>query len=151
MSSLGATPLFIDTGAFYARIDADDAHHTAATRLFDAIRSGDEPFRPLFTSHSVLSELATLALYHLGHAHAVRVLNAIRRSKSVNVVPVGRATFETAAGQFEAYDDQAISFVDHTSGVLAEERDIEHVFAFDTDFRTLGFTLVPEDVELRDR
>jgi len=39
----------------------------------------------------------------------------------------------------------AMSLVDHTTGVLAAERDIEHIFAFDGNFRTLGFTVVPAD------
>jgi predicted nucleic acid-binding protein len=150
MSGPGSTPLFVDTGAFYARADEDDRHHETATRLFDGIRSGDVPYRPVFTSQSVLAELATLALYKLGHSGAVRALNAVRTSESINVVPVGNATFETAAEQFETHDDQDISFVDHTTSVLAAERDVEHVFAFDGDVRTLGFTVVPEDVGLFD-
>lgn len=150
MKRPGATPIFVDTGAFYARADEDDKHHQTALRLFDKIRSGDIAYRPIFTSQSVLSELATLTLYKLGHKDAIRALNAIRDSESINVVPVGRATFEAAAEQFADYDDQEISFVDHTTSILADERDIEHVFAFDGDFRTLGFTLVPEDVELQE-
>ena len=148
MTEPGATPIFVDTGAFYARADEDDKHHEIASRMFENIRSGNLAYRPLFTSQAVLAELATLALYKLGHRDAVRALNAIRESESINVVPVGRATFETAAAQFEDYDDQEISFVDHTTSILANERDIEHIFAFDGDFRTLGFTLVPEDVGL---
>lgn len=32
------------------------------------------------------------------------------------------------------------------TGVLAADRDIKHVFTFDSDhFRTLGFTAVPDD------
>ena len=49
------------------------------------------------------------------------------------------------AGQFGEYDDQEISFVDHTTAILADERDVGHVFAFDSDFRTLGFSVVPAD------
>jgi len=146
MTGPGATPIFVDTGAFYARADWDDRHHETATRLFEAIRSGDLPYRPVFTSQSVLAELATLALYKLGHRDAVRALTAVRDAESINVLPVSRAAFEGAADQFEAYDDQEISFVDHTTSVLADDHDIEHVFAFDDDFRTLGFTLVPADV-----
>lgn len=150
MTGPGATPIFVDTGAFYARADQDDKHHQTSGRLFNSIRSGKIPYRPLFTSQSVLSELATLALYKLGHRGAVRTLTAIRDSASINVVPVGRATFESAADQFVDYDDQDISFVDHTTSILADERGIEHIFAFDDDFRTLGFTLVPDDVGLSD-
>lgn len=150
MTEAGATPVFIDTGAFYARADRDDTHHESASRFFEDIRSGKLPYRPLYTSQAVLSEFATLALYKLGHATASRALRAIRTAASIDVLPVGNPTFERAAQQFEDYEDQQISFVDHTSCVLAEERDIDHVFAFDSDFRTLGFTLVPTDVGIPD-
>lgn len=146
MSEKGAIPLFVDTGAFYARADADDTHHETAKRVFGRIRSGDLPYRPIYTSQAVLSELATLLLYKLGHAVAVRAIAAIRDAESVTVVPVGRSAFEAAAVQFTEYDDQQISFVDHATSVLADERNVDHVFAFDSDFRTLEFTLVPEDV-----
>lgn len=91
------------------------------------------------------AELATLCLYKLGHDVAVRTLTAIRDAESITVLPVGRPTFEAAADQFAAYDDQTISFVDQTTAVLADERDVNHLFAFDSDFRTLDFKLVPED------
>ncbi|WP_132060450.1 type II toxin-antitoxin system VapC family toxin [Halorussus amylolyticus] len=150
MSGVGATPVFIDTGAFYARADEDDKHHEDAVRIFHGIQSGDIAYRPIYTSQAVLSEFATLALYKLGHETATRALLAIRESDSVNVLSVDKPAFETAAGQFVDYDDQQISFVDHTTSVLAAERDIEHILAFDSDFRTLGFSLVPADVDLSD-
>lgn len=150
MSGPGTTPLFIDTGAFYARVDEADEDHEVATRVFDGIQSGNLIYRPIFTSQAVLSEFATLALYKLGHEDALKMLNATRESESINVLPVKIGTFEAAAEQFEAYDDQGISFVDHTTSILADERDIEHVFTFDEDFRTLGFTLVPEDIGFLD-
>jgi len=145
MNPAGATPLFVDTGAFYARADADDHHHETAVRTFEGIRSGTLPYRPIYTSQAVLSELATLLLYKLGHDHASRVLSAIRSSDSITVLPVDRPTFDDAADRFEAFDDQEISFVDHTSATLARDRNVEHVFAFDDDFRTLEFTVVPGD------
>ena len=150
MSGAGATPVFVDTGAFYARADTDDTHHEDAIRLFTGIRSGDMAYRPIYTSLAVLSEFATLALYKLGHGTATTALRAISDSDSINIIPVERPAFEAAAEQFEGYGDQQISFVDHTTGVLAEERGIEHIFAFDSDFRTLGFSLVPADVDLPD-
>ena len=94
----------------------------------------------------MVSEFATLALYKLGHETAVRALRAILDSESIIVLPVDRSTFVSAATRFEADDAHEISFVDHTTSVLADERDVEHVFAFDGDFRTLGFTLIPEDI-----
>lgn len=145
MSGAGATPVFVDTGAFYARADSDDRHHEDAVRLFDSIRSGDSAYRPIYTSQAVLSEFATLALYKLGHTTADRALRAIREADSINIVPVREPAFEAAAAQFEDYDDQQISFVDHTTSILADERGVTHVVAFDSDFRTLGFSLLPDD------
>jgi predicted nucleic acid-binding protein len=150
MSGRGASPVFIDTGAFYARADEGDKRHRDAVRLFDGIRSGEIAYRPLYTSQAVLSEFATLALYKLGHADATRAVRAVRESESINSVPVDTSAFEMAAEQFEEYDDQEISFVDHTTSILADERGVEHIFAFDSDFRTLGFSLVPGDVTLPD-
>lgn len=145
IDATAAQPLFIDTGAFYAWFKPDDDDHERATAVFDGIRSGELPYRPLFTSRYVLSELATLTLYHVGHREAVRAFDTVYDSESFNILPVDEAVFRTAREQFGRYDDQTISFVDHSSGVLATEYDVERIFAFDSDFRTLGFTVVPED------
>ncbi len=117
-----------------------------ARNVFDAIGAGDLPYRLLYTSRSVLSELATLILRKVGHAEAVETLKTIRASESFNILPVDKPAFNAACDEFAQYDDHQISFVDHTSSVLAGSRDINHIFAFDSDFQTLGFTLVPEDV-----
>lgn len=146
MSSPGATPLFIDTGAFYARFKPDDDNHDRATAIFDGIQSGTYTYRPLYTSRYVLSELTTLMLRWVGHADAVRALTTIRESESFTVLPVDAGVFDRTCEQFAQYDDQQISFVDHTSGILGQEHDIEYAFTFDPDdFRTLGFTVVPGD------
>jgi predicted nucleic acid-binding protein len=140
----------LDFETVHARADEDDRHHEDAIRLFNGIRSGKIAYRPIYTSQAVLSEFATLALYKLGHDTATSALTAIRDSNSVNVLPIGEPAFETAAAQFVDYDGQQISFVDHTTSILASERGVEHIFAFDSDFRTLGFSLVPDDVTLAD-
>jgi len=139
-------PLFIDTSAFFARYNERATEHERATAVVQGIRSGDVHYDPLFTSRYVLSELATLMLRKVGHQPAVNALTDIRDSKSINVLPVTEKSFARTCEQFAAYDDQQISFVDHSSAVLAGDRDIEHVFAFDRDdFQTLGFTVVPAD------
>jgi predicted nucleic acid-binding protein len=141
----GASPLFIDTGAFYARFKPDDENHGAAVTVFNSIQSGDLPYRPLYTSRYVLAELSSLLLYNVGHADADRVLTTIRESESFNILPVDDAVYSTACDKFARYDDQEISLIDQLGGVLARNRDIDRIFAFDSDFRTLGFTVVPAD------
>lgn len=140
------SPLFVDTSAWYAIFDEDDAEHTRATAVQEAILVGDRQYRPIYTTSHVLGELATLLL-RSSHDIASRALNQIRDSPNVTVIHPDQVAFETAVTQFNRYDDQAISLVDHLTGVLADERDVEQIFAFDSDFRTLEFTLVPDDTD----
>ncbi|WP_254533497.1 type II toxin-antitoxin system VapC family toxin [Natrinema gelatinilyticum] len=144
MSQDTPIPLFIDTGGFYAAYVEDDANHARASAVFDAIRTGE--YGPIFTSRYVLAELATVILYRKSHHHAVSILEEIRASETINVVPVTDGMFNAAHERFVDYDDQEIAFFDHLGGALAREYEIEHVFTFDPgDFHTLGFTVVPED------
>lgn len=148
MSGPGTTPLFVDTGAFYARYDERASRHERATAVFDAIAAGTVQFRPLFTTTHVLAELGTLLMRKRGHNVAVRGLNRIRDSPAFTVVRPTEDEFDLACQQFERYDDQQITLVDHFTATLADQRGVKHVFAFDSDFRTLGLTLVPEDIHL---
>jgi predicted nucleic acid-binding protein len=145
MSQRGAKPLFVDTGAFYARFDESASRHERANAVFEGIGQSEYPYRPLYTSTYVLDELATLILSHRNHSAAVEAVERIRES-SVTIIHPDRTEFESAYEKFVRYDDHEVSFTDQMSGVLAEDRGVEHVFSFDTDhFRTLGFTVVPDD------
>lgn len=138
-------PLFVDTNAFVALFDEDDDHYPAANAVMNGIRDGDLAYGPLFTSRYVLSETATTLLYGAGHREAVDSLTTIRASSTFNVLDVTEPIFDRTAEQFAAYDDQRISFVDHLNSVLGSEFDIDHIFAFEDDFRTLGMIRVPVD------
>ena len=147
-STVQRSPAIVDTGMFFAYYYQPAEHHLRARETLDKIASGELPYGPLFTTQAVLSELATLLLRKSTHDEAVRAVSEIRDSESFNQLVVDRITFDTALEQFEQYNDQTISFVDHTTAVLAVERDIDHVLGFDADFQTLGFTRVPVDTGL---
>lgn len=139
-------PLFVDTAAFFARFNERTHEHDRAASVFRGIRSGTLPYDPLYTSRYVLSEFVTLMLRKVGHSAAVDSLQTIRDSESFNVIPIGDDLFQRTCERFARFDDQQISFVDHTSGALADAHGIGHVFTFDRDdFRTLDFTVVPAD------
>lgn len=140
-----ATPLFIDTGAFFAYYNDRDEHHDTARAVFQSIRTGELTYTPLYTTRFVLAELATLLLYKVDHATAARALEDILVASSFNIVRANPAAFADARDEFDRYDDHEITLVDHLTGVLADERDVDHVFAFDSDFQTLGFTVIPAD------
>lgn len=138
-------PLFVDTNAFVAIFDEDDNHHERANNVLDAIQERSLSYGPLFTSRYVLSETATVLLYGVGHREAVQALTTIRESSTFNILTVTTPIFERTATQFGASDDQEISFIDRLNSVLSEEFEIDHIFAFEEDFRTLGLTRVPVD------
>lgn len=147
MSGAGATPLFVDTGPYYARFVSNAPRHDRATAVFDAIRAGELRYRPLYTSTYVLDELATLLLRRSTHARATDVLDRIRGSPAFTILHPDADDFDATCEQFARYDDHEIEFTDHVSGVLATDRTVGHVFTFDPDdFRTLGFTVVPDDI-----
>ena len=140
-----AVSLFVDTNALVAAFNEDDEHHEAADTVLELLGRGDLPYGPLFTSRCVLSETATTMLVGIGHREAVEALQTVLESDSFNILTVDGDIFERTVAQFEQYDDQTISFIDHMNGVLAAEYGIEHVFTFDSDFATLGLTRVPVD------
>jgi predicted nucleic acid-binding protein len=138
-------PLFVDTGALYARFVSDDDNHETAMSVFDGIRDGELPYRPLYTTRYVLSELTRLLLYRKGHEQAVTALRTVEGSAAFVVLSPTDEEYEQACERFAGYEDQEITLVDHLTGVMADSRDVERVFGFDSDFQTLGFDVVPED------
>lgn len=140
-----AEPLFVDTGAFYAWFKPDDEHHDRATAVFEALKMGELPYQPVYTSRYVLTELVTLSVYHVNPNFALSVFDTIYPEEMFNILPISHEQFMQARIQLEQYNDHDISFTDHLSSVLANEHDIERMFAFDSDFRTLGFTVIPKD------
>ncbi|ELY53623.1 type II toxin-antitoxin system VapC family toxin [Natronolimnohabitans innermongolicus] len=147
MSGPGTTPLFVDTGAFFAHFVDTSPRHERARAVMNAIQAGELRFRPIYTTGYVLSELTTLLLRKLSHETALEALTRVRESPAVTVLHPDEAQFESICDEFERFDDQQISFVDHATGTLASEFAVEHIFAFDSDFRTLGFSLVPDDID----
>jgi predicted nucleic acid-binding protein len=146
MTAEGVSSLFVDTGALYARFVSNDQHHDEAREVFGGIRDGELAYRPLFTTRYVLTEVTRLLLYNAGHDEAQTALNAVNESNVFVVLSDTDEGFESACRRFAEYDDQDISLVDHLTAVMAERRDVKQVFTFDSDFRTLGFDVVPEDM-----
>lgn len=148
MTGPGNTPLFVDTGAFFAYFVENSPRHSRARNVMDAIRAGEIRFRPMYTTGYVLGELTTLILRKKGNGMAMDTLRRIRDSSAMRILHPNAAQFGTVCEAFERFDDQQISFVDHMTATLADEFGAEYIFAFDSDFRTLGFSLVPDDVTL---
>jgi predicted nucleic acid-binding protein len=122
--------LFVDTGAFYAFADSDDAHHAAATTTFLA-RGGRGD---LVTSDHVVVETWLLMRARLGARAAMRFWDGLE-SGVVKVLGVTSVDLTRAREIARVWADQDFSLVDCTSFAVMERRKIAEAFAFDSHFR----------------
>jgi predicted nucleic acid-binding protein len=131
-------PVFVDTSALYATLDADDANHDPAALAWSALldRMTDDPFAGV-THSGVITEIAALVQRRLGMQAVTTLLD--------DVVPLFDVTWiderlhRLAVTALVAAGDRQVSLVDWTSFVLMRELGIDTAFAYDTDFERQGF------------
>ena len=123
---------FVDSSAWYAAADEDDANHLrAAARI-------EEFAGRLLTSDNVLIETWYLASHRLGIHLAETLLNRIRLGIA-RVEPATLADLEVAAQIREAFPDQGFSIVDRTSWAVMQRIGVHDAIAFDRDFSIYRF------------
>ena len=124
--------VFVDTSAWYAAADSNDASHSrAAARLQEF--SGE-----LLTSDHVLVETWFLASSRLGSDVAEALVNRIRTGIA-RIESVTPADLEVAARIHESFPDQRFSIVDRTSWSVMERLGVHETVAFDRDFSIYRF------------
>jgi len=129
---------FVDTSAFLAVVDADDAQHTRASHVWTDLMGGEEE---LLTTSYVLVETFALAQARLGLA-AARLLND-------DVVPILRVTWvdeglhRAAMTALLTAQRRDLSLVDCVSFEAMRRLGAKRAFAFDRHFRQQGFALIP--------
>ena len=129
--------IFVDTGAWYALVDSDDADHKAAAAFLAANTV------PLITTNFIFSETVTLIRYRIGHEAAHSFGQKLQESSFVRVIAVTPADEERAWETFCKYRDQDFSFVDCTSFAVMERMKLAKVFGFDRHFSVMEFAVVP--------
>lgn len=135
--------LFLDTSAFVAIEDLDDANHKRAVEFREKIRRGNTPFRTLYTSNYVVDETLTLLRFHCGHHVAVTFRRTLETSKLVRVLWITEALEKTAWNIFEKRSDKEYSFTDCTSFALMDAEAIRNAFTFDEHFSQHGYNVFP--------
>jgi predicted nucleic acid-binding protein len=130
---------FVDTSALYALLDADDDNHAAAANWFS--ESATAPAHDLVTHNYVLVESAALTHHRLGAAGVRDLFDAL--VPALTSVFVGAAVHERAVAAYIAGLSRRVSFVDRVSFQFMRDATLDRAFAFDRDFATEGFALVP--------
>jgi uncharacterized protein len=130
--------IFVDTSAFYALLDEDDAEHSRALKLWEGEPPGEGS---LVTTNYVELESMALLQSRLGMP-AVRVFcDAILRL--VRIEWIDEVVHAQAVSAFIAADRRGLSLVDLSSFETMRRLGIRSAFTFDRHFRQYGFETLP--------
>jgi predicted nucleic acid-binding protein len=130
--------IFVDTSAFYALLDGDDAEHSRGLKLWKGEPPGEGG---LVTTNYVVLESMALLQSRLGMP-AVRVFrDAIL--PLVRIEWIDEVVHAQAVGAFIAADRRGLSLVDLSSFETMRRLGIRSSFTFDRHFRQYGFGTVP--------
>jgi uncharacterized protein len=130
--------IFIDTSAFYALLDRDDAHHATAksawTELLKAVHT-------LVTSNYILVETFALLQNRLGIEAARAFHNDVL--PLINIEFVASGTHRSGVAALLSASRRDLSLVDCVSFEVMRTSGINTVFAFDKHFKEQGFAILP--------
>ena len=129
--------VFVDTGAWYAYINARDPDHSKMKEFLQSF-----PGR-LITSNYVFDETVTLVLARLGHRTAVRVGGVLLDSGVVELLRVNAADERSAWKLFQDRSDKTYSFTDCTSFAVMRRLDLFEALTLDEHFAQEGFKALP--------
>lgn len=129
---------FIDTSAFYALLDADDANHEQASRVWVAdVDSGEV----LITTNYVVVETCAVAHRRLGVPVLRRFMEDIL--PAVSVQWVDERVHDQGTSAVLMSTRRGPNIVDCVSFALIRALDVTQVFTFDQHFRDQGFECIP--------
>ncbi|MHB1025910.1 MAG: type II toxin-antitoxin system VapC family toxin [Desulfobacteria bacterium] len=130
--------IFVDTSAFYALLDGDDAEHPRALKLWEGEPPGE---RSLVTTNHVELESMALLQSRLGMPAVLGFRDAIL--PLVRIEWIDEVVHAQAVGAFIAADRRGLSLVDLSSFETMRRLGIRSVFTFDRHFRQYGFQILP--------
>jgi len=131
---------FVDTSAWIALADRDDAHHQKAAALYPSILKTQ---KNLMTSNLVIAETYIILLHALGHKPALHFLEKVKASPRILKI-YSTEDIETEGEEILAkYSDQDFSYTDAISFVIMKRQKIKKAFCFDKHFIIAGFINLP--------
>lgn len=129
---------FVDTSAFFALLDADDAHQARAHgHLQETLATGIH----LLTHEYVVVETIALVQRRLGLGALGRFVDDLL--PVVEVAGVDATLHVEAREALLAAGRRNVSLVDWTSFLVMRRHGVRRAFTFDADFGTEGFEVLP--------
>ena len=134
--------IFVDTSAWYALAVADDINHAPAIDFFRVLSSGE--FGKMITTDYILAETYTLLRIKKGIEPVRRFAESVAKSPNVKTLWISENDFSFSLEKLLRFNDKMLSFVDCSSAVVMDSLGMTDVFAFDSDFHSLGYKLHPD-------
>ena len=128
---------FVDTGAWFAYINADDPDHRRVRQFLEKYQGR------LVTSTYIFDETVTLTQARLGYRRALTVGGTLLKPGVVEMIHVTPADEKSAWSLFEKRPDKAYSFTDCTSFVVMRRQKITTAVTLDDHFSQEGFIALP--------
>src|SRR5919199_690422 len=128
----------VDTSAYFALLDADDANHQQARTISACLIA--EGWRLLTTSF-VLAETHALLLNRLSQQIATRFLQDMEHSPTT-LIWVTPRDVQRARAIIYQYTDKDFSLTDAASFAVMERLRIPAAFTFDRHFAQYGLTVL---------
>ena len=130
--------VFIDTSAFYALLDRDDANHRKAKNVWTNLLKNENAF---ITSNYILVETFSLIQHRLG-------IEAVRGFQNdilplVNIEFVAPELHRSGVSALLSASRRNLSLVDCVSFEMMRTLEIRTAFAFDPHFKEQGFHILP--------
>ena len=131
-------PVFVDTSAFVAVMDASDRFHQAAAETWKGlVEDGHE----LVTSNYVVVETCALLQRRMG-MEALRFFCGTIYPE-LQILWVEEQLHNAAMEALLASGRRGLSLVDCASFAIMRKRGLEVAFCFDTHFAEQGFRVIP--------
>lgn len=130
--------ILVDTSAFYALMDGDDAYHARAVEWWER---GASTEGSLATTNYIVLESMTLLQARLGMAAVRTFHDAVLPMLRLEWIEEGVHARSVSA--FLAADRKGPSLVDLTSFEIMRRLGIRSAFTFDRHFRRYGFETLP--------
>jgi predicted nucleic acid-binding protein len=133
------TCVFLDTSGLIALVNTDDQWHRRAEIVWAELSDSGAG---LITTSLVLIELADglSRVHHRGLA--VQLVDALERSRRVEIVPVDEHLEKLGWQLFRVREDKDWGMTDCVSMSLMADRHIQDVFTADHHFEQAGFNIL---------
>ncbi len=130
--------IFVDTSAFYALLDRDDANHQKAKKIWPSIVN---PENTLVTTNYIVVESFALLQHRLG----IEALRGFQEDilPLINIEFIDSGIHRSAVSALLAASKRKLSLVDCVSFEIMRSLGMKTAFAFDPHFKEQGFNTIP--------